>query len=437
MTRYRKRGEVQYQQLLARCVVNDQFWDYDTDAWVSRPDVVYSHSAGSSRYYRKIETCIDELHEGPPWKSGGPLDIMRGQAWYPTNQRIKSDWAYDTPYGLNRRRVTGTICPSLALPVNLSASRYSKIDLVKGIGDVSSYGPGAYLKFSPVKPQVDLGQFFGEFKEIPRMLKTSCKNFVRLWQKDKRVFKPSNLADEYLNNQFGWVPFLSTMRDFHRVTRSLQRRIKRLIKHNGKWEVRGGPVANRVLESFVMDESNTDHRTEPGLGSLLDAGSHSYQLTSSLTQKVWFKGSYRYYIPKNIDLTNRWPMDLITQIYGLRATPNLVYQLTPWSWLVDWFANIGDQLELADQRATYQLATKYAYIMGTTQRRYDFCSTRIIAGQPHHFRWEGSYTRKQRKHATPYGFDVPYDELSPWKLSILGALGLTKTRSLWKRGGFM
>lgn len=437
--RTRKRfGDIQYPRIVSCGKVIGERWVRGT-GWVGIPPSFSSYAYTTNRYYDRIERCTDELHPGPPWKSGGPLQLVRAYDWYPAFWPVYTpQWTY-SPNGLYRYTVAnGAFCPSFSMPspYTLGSASIKAIDSWS-LGDISSLGAEAYAKFSPLKPTVDLGTFFGEYKEIPQMLKSSVRSFRDIWRDTFRgkskSLKPSDYANEYLNTQFGWEPFLSTFADLYKAVRSIQKRIERLRQYNGKWERRGGLVSLTNASELIATYTNLGGTT-PGFNSVLDPSTGSTgKLYLDFDQKVTFKGAYKYYVP-GLDTENRFPPELITQLLGLRATPELVWNLTPWSWLVDWFANIGAILQNADDRASFQLVTKYAYLMGTTSKTYRFEGVRHIGGRPHSFCFTTGVVHKQRVGATPYGFGVQFPELSAWRLSILTALGLSKTRGAWSAG---
>jgi hypothetical protein len=115
------------------------------------------------------------------------------------------------------------------------------------------------------------------------------------------------------------------------------------------------------------------------------------------------------------------------------------WQLAPWSWLVDWFFDIGGQLASWESATTNRILSLYAYGMRDERRK----STTVASVNP------GSNTtpyfttyvgpksvfqqidiqRRQRIKANPFGYILnPVSQLNAGQIAILAALGLTKTR---------
>lgn len=158
---------------------------------------------------RDIEECLDELHPGPPWKSGGPFDKWRLLTDYPvltpSYDLISGWWRY-----------AGKFC---MLPDPRDYLEHSSLSSAMAADwrDASSYGPQAWNRFRPGKPEANLMQFLVEIREVPRMLMTTARLFARLWRKmggRRRQFKPDGVANHWLNTQFGWRPFIRDLIDF-------------------------------------------------------------------------------------------------------------------------------------------------------------------------------------------------------------------------------
>ena len=114
-------------------------------------------------------------------------------------------------------------------------------------------------------------------------------------------------------------------------------------------------------------------------------------------------------------------------MYGLTLTPEVVWNIIPWSWLIDWFTNVGDVIANVDNGIAENLVAKYAYIMGET--RYEWVATstfNCITGGTHAMSHVSNLERKKRGAAEPFGFGMTKDLLSKRQVSILGALGLSR-----------
>lgn len=413
-------GTLQYGQTINLGALLLERWDPVTHEWVFVSNTPKSYVVPTTRKYSHLLLTTDELHAGPPYREGGPFDSIMIKDYGLKTYRASSAPVY---YGSYRYTYNGSFMPSWIAPLGLRCVDGVKLDeIAEALGDVSSYGPGAYNKFSPVKPKVSLGQFLAEFREMPRMIKQTASFFNKGWRmRGGKTYrnKSKAYANEWLNNQFGWVPFISTIIDTYEATKKLSNTLARLRKYNGQWEKRGGVVQETKSSSLFYSTVGSAY-TVPTLSSVF--GQSRLRVYEHFEQDVWFEARYKYYLPQLEEM--RFPPGVIAQIYGLRITPSLLYQLTPWSWLADWFSSVGDMLKAADDSQYGQLVTRDAYLMGTTQRRYNIQDKFYGLG---HAECDYIVRRKQRLEATPYGFGVHSTDLSPWKISILAALGISRS----------
>lgn len=117
-------------------------------------------------------------------------------------------------------------------------------------------------------------------------------------------------------------------------------------------------------------------------------------------------------------------------LYGVVPGLDTLYQLTPWSWLVDYFSNLGDIVSNLNAFASEGLVMPFAYIMSQKD-------TVVRSSLEYEF-WNGSgwskdtvfdtvfLTSKRRLPAHPFGFGISDSGLTGKQLSILVALGLSR-----------
>lgn len=383
--------------------------------------------------------CYDVLHNGPPYTEGGPFNLWEFETTC-TSPRGTNVYAGNS--ATYEWRYMGGFIPSLAPANNWFgpdvSSFYKDIgnptNCPGGLhpwGDVSSYGPDAWAKFRPGKNSADAGIFLGEIRDLPRMLKTTARAWrdayvSRFGKRPKAAAKKA--ADHWLNTQFGWLPFISDLRKFYKTYEKLDRILAFLRRNNGKWIKRGGAVMSDEGEWEVLASYN-DERIYPQLLSYFfpaypSRGGSRFLRKTDL--EVWFEARMRYFIP-NIDSVE-WSKQATRALFGLELTPSLVWELLPWSWLVDWFSNVGEVLATVSGTGPVQnLVAKYAYVMGTKVTRVRLESVAKLS-PPVTLTWDWRISRKSRVEANPFGFGVTWESLSPRQWSILGALGITRLR---------
>lgn len=418
-----------------------------TSDWVKQTEGVLDiNQATFNRLWSDIEITIDETHKGPPFHSGGPFlnlkvkdpslqlqNVDHYECVYPDILSLGNGLDYSNVWPKYKHIYDGGFATNAGPLTSLSnmRSELASAWTANGLVDVTSYGPTGWKRYQPLKPTVDLGQTVYELRELPRMLMTTSKGFADIWRSlggNRSIFGPKKLADHWLNIQFGWKPFLSDMAKLYNFQKKLAAKYRYLVNANGKWKKRGGKITSQN-DTVYASWSPSAHYT-PGLSSAFTSyGSARARTRVYNTTKldVWFEGSFRFWIP-DLGSYDEWKTDYISHL-GLNISPSLVYNLTPWTWLIDWFTNLGDVIDNYSTQ-TGQCAAKYAYVMGHSQRFTKVDSFLPFAGQDLMATWEFPIERKQRVEANPFGFGLNWDSLTPVQWSILGALGLSKQKLL-------
>lgn len=258
-----------------------------------------------------------------------------------------------------------------------------------------------------------------------------------------RPFKGSGeaLGDEYLNYQFGLMP---TANDIERVARAVLKSSKaaRQMQRDS-----GRAVRRRAnLYDTQTSVSKADEVLSLAIGSVggsptpagyLATYSPAVSVVDTVRQRAWFSGAYEYHLAEGHSLLQR--MDhceqLANRLLGTRITPDVIWQLTPWSWFADWFSDAGSFMENVTALSNDDLVMKYGYVMHETHAQRAWTSRRplrsasgtVVANE---LVLTHDIIRKSRTRATPYGFGVDVSGLSPRRWAILGALGLTRSTGI-------
>lgn len=401
-------------------------WAYDParDRW-NLLGTVYLPSLNNTSVKRQ-EICVDETHPGPPWKSGGPLWLKRQE--FPNGQSSESGTYICESKVYMYKGAFGHVLPS-----NMNTV-YSSLAQSAG-----NYGATAWNRFRPTKPKASVGQFVGELRDFPSLFKffTNLRTFIRS-NRGKSIsdlFKAGtrDVGGTYLNYQFGWVPFVNDIIKFYRAQQKIERSIAFIRKNNGKWIKRGGTVS----ESKETTVESLTSRLRPTLNTAFYYPPYTLsptKLVARIEQKVWFKARMKFWIPQlHVDKAEDvWSSALIRRLYGAEITIALLWELLPWSWMADWFGNVGDVLQNMSLQAYDNLAAKYAYVMRSHEIKYSYETDQVLrlVDGPYHVRISTPFIveSKERVAASPYGFGVTWENFSTYQLAILAALGLSRVR---------
>lgn len=355
-----------------------------------------------------------------------------------------------TPYLYNSFRDTGPITP---FDVGLFPS-------------LSQYSQKAYDLTRPKVERASAAQFFYELRDLPGMLKTSAEFFKNRWSNislladlphgaDREASQrfihsfdagvqmlPKAAADHFLNHNFGWVPFINDLIKFFDTYQRTNDYVDFLVRKNGSWQGRRvtidkvityGKLGTRVYGPRVQpfgfrQESVLKTATVDGISC-----KGFCDITQSFELDVWAKGSYKVYIPEFDDKLAQFDSHLtsigrLLRIYGAHINPSLVWRITPWTWLVDWFVSVGRNIDIINDQFFDKIPCRYLYLMGRSSRR--IISTHLLSTWEgwQSLSWERSLSTKQRVEAdSPFGFDLRWDQLTPKQWAILGAIGITRS----------
>lgn len=408
---------------------------------------VLQHDAGGLRYdqdvvtpvyYPKRTICWDEIHPDHP-KSGGPFSLTSVSSSFNYGY---GEWGIEGPDRYNKPY---THIYRGGFHVYGSEVQPARLD-----SEALSLGAAAYKKFSPLKPAVSGGQFLYELKSmgIQDLMSTvrkfwlSSKNIPFVAgtiavgaRKGMKTQSYKNASDAYLAYQFGWKPFLRDLRDWLKSIQTLDENIATLRNQNGKWVRKGGVL----FKTKTNSQSSTIMGTfGPPVDALYQLPGTTQSTTTEIERKCWFQGTFRYCIPGLDD--PKWGKFKAARIlWGLDMTPQLVWQVMPWSWLANWFIDVDSLLTSFNDQIANHLVSRGAWLMLRETATSTSSYTRnvrvvdqITGATRRAYRIDASVKvtkeSKTRVAASPFGFGISLPDLDSWRLSILTALGMSKLR---------
>lgn len=285
---------------------------------------------------------------------------------------------------------------------------------------------------APTNSNADLAVALGEIIKEKRLPSIPG---VHTWKNRTKLAKFA--GSEYLNVQFGWLPLvdeITAVRDSVRHGSAMLHQYRRdagkSVRREFALPTEHGEVETTVLGTDRAAFNNAEQTLAgPAPYVLTDPGVLVREVSTSRSYR--FSGAFTYTTPHQSDSWSR--MHSISaeadKLFGIDMTPDLVWELTPWSWAVDWFSNTGDVIHNVTQFATQGLVMRYGYVMCDVTRtvRYSLTGSgyRNCPPPPPS---EIRMTRSFRGEANPFGFGVGWEDLSPTQLAITAALGITKLR---------
>jgi len=283
-------------------------------------------------------------------------------------------------------------------------------------GALDALGATAIARCEPTKPVFQGATAIGEsLQELPRIPLNGV-----LKAKTKEALKLS--GDEYLNVQFGWLPMVSDVKKFCYAVKHRNKIIENFRAGSGK-KTRARYAFPDKLESVSETRDNM----------IISAALNSFfrgSVSAILKERTWFAGAFKYYVPVGssaLDSFRRAEAEA-DKLLGLRLTPEVIWNLTPWSWAADWFSNAGDVIHNISALGHDGLAMQYGYIMHESK------STTVVTNHALGCSKVTEDKYCQRQNATPYGFGLNLStDLSGTQKAIIAALGLSRGGSPWLR----
>jgi len=287
--------------------------------------------------------------------------------------------------------------------------------------DLSGIGPRLWKEMNPTKPAVGLGVDIAEIRDLPHLVKGKLDSMKSLV---KSVSNPKGLSDWLLAIQFGWKPLLSDIKKCIDLYFKLEKRIEFLMRNGGVPLHRSVPARPPVVTDEILFEySGSDNQN--WMQDLIPSGGDPdgmidrFQCKLVLHKEVFERASgvFTYHLG-DIPPT---PAYLRLKLLGLIADEALMWEATRWSWLVDWFSNLGDIISNIEANLRDRVVSLYAYSQRRVVREYRFtCSNGF---------YRASVTRvfdtKCRRKIDPFGLATEVS-LSDLQLGILVALGLQR-----------
>lgn len=366
---------------------------------------------------------------------GGPFNSTKTQIFPRRWDAFVSNTANPS---LANYTYSGPITAALGLDPSHGAPLTSVLD-----AQLDAWGTIAISRVLPTNPLAGMGQFLGELRDLPKL-----PGLALMKARAKKMAYSKALASEYLNYQFGWLPFANDLIKFAEVVAKKDEIIAQYERDSGRLVRRKIVLFENTSTVSTVESTNSFGNPTLVPSYYLSGGTLTKTVTT--THRVWFSGAFTYFLasgktpakigkqnrnltfyekPKeNFGSTVRRRAQILSKLYGLRADPYLFYQLFPWSWLVDWFTSLGPIVKNLVAFSNDGLVMKYGYVMSYKRETTTYTLTGL------RFKNVDAPVlvdvlvkhRKQRRKATPYGFGLNPVSFNARQWSILAALGISR-----------
>jgi len=219
---------------------------------------------------------------------------------------------------------------------------------------------------------------------------------------------------------------------------SVDKQLGKIIRENGRGINRRATIEDDSTSVPTSQDFSYPFANVLGGPPAFFAGTTSYSSTVTTSRKVWFSAKYRYWIP---DVSSsQWDLRARAALFGAIPGPDLLWEVLPWSWLVDWFENVGDVMSNMSLNAVENLVCLHSYTMEHLETKTESTAhVNVAASNPgdvfvhpdcdQDFRSVTKTESKIRRGGgNPYGLSADISSLSGGQLGILAALGISKSK---------
>jgi len=405
-----------------------------TQLYWDRPTPVTSESGLGGSIIHEIlaegrQKTVSESHRRNPntgnYDAGGPFYTSRVSYFLNSGHVSRARWPAQGKY------YSGPLRPAFPTSTEISSvgADPTKPLGIKDDAALAALGTTAISQSAPTNPASNLGTTLAEIHRegIPSL------PGIKLWKGRTAAAKAA--GSEYLNAEFGWLPLVDEVNQVGSAARHSRDLMNQYRHSEGRDTHRRFDFPLQRTENTI----NVGNQLPLGVDShFFNTGVNVATRSLSLVNETerWFEGCYTYALPSS---TDSWRRGIgfgsqADHLFGLTLTPDVLWELTPWSWAVDWFSNAGDVINNVTNFGLAGLVLRYGFIMEETRSIVavnmgpQACFAK--AGQPTVMSESAScgyeIVTKRRSSASPFGFSIGWEGLSPTQLAITAALGITR-----------
>lgn len=375
----------------------------------------------------ELEKLKGKVHSpGSGWSMlSSEIEVQATTPWVSTDINKTSD--------LKVRRITGPRARFSAASWNTLASA----EKANAENIILSSQIKLLQKMLPNSRSMGLARSIAELRELPGTIRTSLEGLMATVGK-------GSLKEQPINLMFGWKPFLDDLKRLVDLPEKLTKMVNYRLKRNGQ------PTTFKAGFHYEESVPNPQTFTYEALN-----GENNASTTTDWRRKITVRGM--------VNANVKFPLLEIPLFQGLARErlkallyddlqgnlPRLIdiYNLVPWSWLVDWFTGLGEYLDVVEMINGDQNLVNYGFITVVSEGviRTSYSCTRsqskrltvdglrvvdtdIQVPLRHESRLEYKYQFRKSLSATQgLRFTSDLASLTGYQAAIIGALALAKS----------
>jgi hypothetical protein len=197
-------------------------------------------------------------------------------------------------------------------------------------------------RLNPDRPVLDLPLFLWELRELPSLLWDSGNFLLR---------RPGvNLSDAVLAVNFGWAPLLSDLSKLFNLAEAIQARMAFFEK-----VARDKRIEVKLPSSSYVSSTGTLTAYLHGFGEII-----RFNRRFDVEQTAWGVANLKSFTPppalSDDSGMSQWQRaNAALGLSGSRANLSTIWNMIPWSWLVDYFLSVGSWIEATGGYQYYDL----------------------------------------------------------------------------------
>lgn len=283
--------------------------------------------------------------------------------------------------------------------------------------DATYWRTKALANINPYRPTWNVPLFLWELKDMPRMLKQAGD-----WLKLAGKKKPIHLGpDAILAWELGWSPLISDLLSLFDLAKDIDDRVAYL-----KALDKGTRIRRRLLPRTKTDTSWVPNGYQVTIPYRV---CYQADVWNETFEEVWFTVNAVLQdtpLPNDDASLRTLSQDIVL---GLKFEPYHVWDYIPWTWLIDYFSNVGDFMEA--QNGLVHMKVTRMNLMATRSRSSKLIRTYIEGGLTS----TPSVLSQTKKHRFVYANPHPGFAADPFltgrQLAILGSLLMSRNRGVW------
>lgn len=275
----------------------------------------------------------------------------------------------------------------------------------------------------PTKPHAELATFVAELGDAPRSVATLLANM-----------RGQELSQGPINYMFGIAPAISDIKSLAKAVSSSSRITNKFIENSGRTVRR----SRSWSEPAVVTTSSFDTGVwAPRYSTPSITFYAQVDLTRKVQRSYKVGAAYQYYVADSSGFLSRAARyrQMADHLLGSNLDAATLWELTPWSWLVDWSVDIGGLISYQEDVVDDSLVLRGGY-SSIFDRVTDTYKVTVSSNRDSDPSWAVStpttlsftteaYYRHKRRPADPFAWS-PSAEVTPRRAAILAALGLSR-----------